>query len=58
MQVIKGSLDTDQNIICLVYETDGVAGPLRSPGCNDNNQRLPFQNLLPLQNMVSAPNLH
>ena len=41
MRVMKGSLDMDQNIISLVYKTDGVAGQVRSPGCHGYQVRSP-----------------
>ena len=66
MRVMKGSLDMDENIICLVYKSDGVTGHIRSPGCHGivtpQNPEIAISkippSLPPLQNMVSAPNLH
>ena len=61
---MKGNLDMDQNIICLVYKTDGVAGQVQSPGSHGNHPKFGNRHFKiplsspPLQNMVLAPNLH
>ena len=39
MTEIIFSLDMDQNIICIVYETNGVAGQERSPGSHGNHPK-------------------